>query len=97
MRKTFITLCLCLGVMFMMSSCYTYTFMEGNGPQTGVKITEKNHYFVYGLAQGKQSDIKQMAGGATDYQVTIQHTFIDGLINSLTFGLYTPTTTTVTK
>jgi hypothetical protein len=38
-----------------------------------------------------------MAGGAKDYTVNTQHSFIDGLIASLTSGLYTPTSTTVTK
>jgi hypothetical protein len=38
-----------------------------------------------------------MAGDAKDYQVTIEHTFVDGLINALTFGIYTPTTTKVIK
>ena len=97
MRKKIIQLFFGLGMIFMLQSCYTYTYMEGNGPQTGVEVTEKNNYFIYGLAQGKQSDIKEMAGGAADYKVTIQHTFIDGLLNALTFGIYTPTTTTVTK
>jgi len=69
----------------------------GNGAQTGVKVTEKNHYFIYGLAAGKTSDPTVMANGATDYTVRVEHSFIDGLINSLTFGIYNPTTTTVTK
>ena len=38
-----------------------------------------------------------MAGGSESYAVTTSHTFIDGLINGLTFGIYCPTTTTVTK
>lgn len=60
-------------------------------------MKEKNHYVVAGLAPIKVSNPTQMAGGATDYQVTITHTFIDGLINALTGGLYTPTTTIVKK
>jgi hypothetical protein len=39
----------------------------------------------------------KMAGDAQDYEVTITHTFVDGLINVLTSGLYTPTTTIVRK
>jgi hypothetical protein len=38
-----------------------------------------------------------MAGDAKNYQVTITHTFVDGLINALTSGLYAPTTTIVKK
>lgn len=80
-----------------MSSCYTLTYNVGNGAQTGVEIKEKNHYLIAGLAPLKTSDPVKMAGNATDYTVTIQHSFVDGLINAITFGIYTPTTTTVKK
>lgn len=87
-----------LGLMVIsMSSCYTYTYTVGKGPQTGVEVKQKNHYLIAGLAPLKVSDPVQMAGGATDYQVTISHTFVDGLINGLTGGIYTPTTTKVKK
>ena len=71
--------------------------MVGDGPQKGIEIKQKNHYFVYGLAPGGISDPVKMAGDAKDYQVTIDHTFVDGLINALTLGIYTPTTTKVVK
>jgi hypothetical protein len=38
-----------------------------------------------------------MAGGAENYDVKIVHSFIDGLINSITFGIYNPVTVIVTK
>jgi hypothetical protein len=38
-----------------------------------------------------------MAGGAKNYDVKNEMTFADGLINSLTFGIYNPTTVTFTK
>lgn len=97
MKKTIFNLTLICTFCMLMSSCYTYTYNVGSGPKTGLKMEEKNHYLVYGLVPLKTSDPVKLAGGATDYQVTIQHTFIDGLINSLTMGLYSPTTTTVTK
>ena len=80
-----------------MASCYTLTYAVGSGAQTGETITEKNHYLVSGLATIKTSDPNRMAGDAKNYQVTIKHSFVDGLINFLTSGLYTPTTTIVKK
>lgn len=71
--------------------------MVGNGPQTGVEVKEKNHYLLFGLAPISTSNPDQMAGGQENYSVTTSHTFVDGLLNSLTGGLYTPTTTVVTK
>lgn len=80
-----------------MTSCYTYTHTVGKGSQSGETVTAKNQYFINGLAQGKQSNPKEMAGNADDYEVTIQHKFVDGLLSVLTFGIYAPTTTIVKK
>ena len=97
MKNRILNVGIALVLAISLSSCYTYTFSVGSGAQTGVTVTEKNHFVVYGLAPIKISDPVKMAGGATNYTVTIQHTIIDGLINALTFGIYTPTTTTVKK
>ncbi len=97
MKKLVLNVIAVLCLTLFMSSCYTYTHVVGDGAQSGVTVKAKNHYFVYGLAQGKQSDPNEMAGGAKNYEVITQHTFVDGLLNALTFGIYTPTTTTVQK
>ncbi|KOH43875.1 Bor family protein [Sunxiuqinia dokdonensis] len=97
MKKVILSLLVIIGLTFCMTSCYTYTATVGEGSQTGVEVKKMNHYVVYGLAPVGVSDAKEMAGGAEDYNVTITHTFVDGLINALTFGIYTPTTTIVTK
>lgn len=97
MKRSILKLSLIAGVLFFVTSCYTYTFNVGDGAQTGVTVEEKNHYLIYGLAPIKTSDPTEMAGGAENYEVTIEHTFVDGLLNALTGGLYAPTTTTVRK
>ena len=81
----------------MLSSCYTHTYMVGDGPQTGVEVKEKNHFVIYGLVPIATSNPHMMAGGAENYEVTTSHTFIDGILNSLTFGIYNPTTTVIRK
>jgi hypothetical protein len=80
-----------------LTSCYTYTFSVGEGAQTGMQVKKMNHYLIYGLAPVGVSNPNEMAGDAEDYDVTITHTFVDGLLNAITFGIYTPTTTIVTK
>ena len=97
MKRTILNSAVVALFLFTMSSCYTLTYTVGTGPKTGIEVKEKNHFVVAGLAAIKTSNPTQMAGGASDYQVTITHTFIDGLINVLTGGLYTPTTTIVKK
>ena len=86
-----------IGSSMMMTSCYTYTTVAGNGAQGNSKVTKWNHYVIAGLAPVSVSDSKQMADGSKDYTVVTQRSFVNGLIGAITWGLYTPTTTTVTK
>ena len=80
-----------------MTSCFTLTYDVGRGAQSGVTTTAKNHYLINGLVPLGTSNPTQMANGASDYTVQVQHSFIDGLVSAITFGIYSPTTTTVTK
>lgn len=97
MKRSFLSIFAVLVLTLTMTSCYTYTVTVGKGAQTGVEVRKMNHYLIYGLAPVGVSDPKAMAGGAENYDVTITHTFIDGLINAITFGIYSPTTTIVKK
>lgn len=97
MKNKFLSFGLLCLLSFEMISCYTVSYTVGDGPHTGVTVIEKNHYLVSGLAPIKTADPTKMAGDAKGYQVTITHSFIDGLINILTSGMYTPTTTIVKK
>ena len=81
----------------LMTSCYTYTSVVGDGAQGNKEVTKWNHYVVYGLAPVGVSNSKEMAAGAENYEVTTRQTFVNGLVSGLTFGIYTPTTTTVKK
>ncbi len=97
MKRTFKVLSVAFAMSIMLTSCYSYTSVVGKGAQGSAEVTKWNHYVLGGLAPVGVSDSKEMAGGATDYTVHTRHTFINGLVSSLTFGIYNPTTTTVTK
>lgn len=84
-------------IVVSLSSCYSYTTVVGNGPKEFKKETKWNHFFIAGLAQGKQSNAKEMSKNATDYNVRTRHTFGNYLVSFITLGIYTPTTTTVTR
>ncbi len=84
-------------VSILLTSCYSYTSIVGNGAQGNSQTTKWNHYVIYGLAPVGVSDSKQMAGGTENYTVHTRQSFVNGLVSALTFGIYTPTTTTVTK
>jgi len=97
MKNKFLSFALVCLISFSMASCYTVSYAVGSGSQTGETIVEKNHYLVSGLAPIKTANPTLMAGDAKNYQVTIKHTFVDGLFNLFTSGFYTPTTTIVKK
>ena len=97
MKKRLGVILISLALIGIMSSCYTHKFNIGEGAKTGVTVSEKNHHFVFGLVTGKVSDPQKMADGAKDFQVTEKWEFVDGLLNVITFGIYTPTTTIVQK
>ncbi|RCW91384.1 Bor family protein [Winogradskyella arenosi] len=84
-------------VSMLLTSCYSYTSVVGNGAQGNSKTTAWNHYVIYGLAPVGVSNSKQMADGAENYTVHTRQSFVNGLVSAITFGIYTPTTTTVTK
>ena len=97
MKKTFLNLALLVVLGISLTSCYTQSYAVGSGAQTGVTVKQKNHYLIGGLAPIKTANPTLMAGDAKNYEVTTTHSFVDGLINFLTGGLYTPTTTIVKK
>ena len=81
----------------LLTSCYTYNTAVGNGAQGAQEVEKWNHYFIFGLAPGNVSNPAQLAAGASDYTVKTRISFVNGLVAGLTFGIYTPTTTTITK
>lgn len=97
MKKSILNTIFSFCLVMMLSSCYSLTYNVGQGAQAGVSVSAKNHFLIGGLVAVGTSNPTMMAGGAKDYTVNIQHSFIDGLLAALTGGLYTPTTTTVTK
>jgi hypothetical protein len=97
MKKIILNSFLLLIVAVSLSSCYCYTSVVGRGAQGHTEVTKWNHYLLYGLAPVGVSDSKSMADGATDYSVFTRQSFVNGLCSAITFGIYTPTTTTVTK
>lgn len=96
-KKSMKTLAIVFASSMLLTSCYSYTTVVGEGAQGNNKTTQWNHYVVYGLAPVGVSDSKEMAGGAENYTVHTRHSFVNGLIAGITFGIYTPTVTTVTK
>lgn len=96
-KETMKMMAVLFAISMFLSSCYSYTSVVGQGAQGNSQTTKWNHYIIFGLAPVGVSDSKQMADGAENYSVHTRHSFVNGLVAGITFGIYTPTTTTVTK
>jgi len=94
MKKSnlFISLLVLSGLI--LSSCYTYSIDYGDGPQKHVLTEEiNNHYFLSGLVAPNVEVPAGPKSGAADYRITVEKTFVNGLVSFITMGIYTPTTT----
>ncbi len=96
-KKTMKMMAILFASSMLFSSCFSYTSVVGEGAKGDKETTEWNNYLLYGLAPVGVSDSKQMADGAENYTVHTRQSFVNGLIAAVTFGIYTPTITTVTK
>ncbi|WP_345830793.1 Bor family protein [Erwinia sp. HDF1-3R] len=85
--KTFIM----LGLIIMLSGCAKQSFdMRKNDTDRPAKV-ETHHFFISGLAQSKTIDAATVCGGADKVSRTeTQLTFMNGFLNVITFGIYTP-------
>ena len=81
----------------LLTSCFSYTTVVGNGGTGQNQVTKWNTYFVAGLIPGKITPAKELAGGSENYTVTTKHSFLNYLVSGITFNIYAPTTTIVTK
>lgn len=85
-------------VSVAMTSCYTSKVAVGNASVTApsVEINKvKNPSLIVGLIPLKDGyNAKDYVGDKQNYIIKNQWTFVDGLLNCITFGIYTPTTTT---
>lgn len=97
MKNTLRMMTAAFAASIVLTSCYSYTSVVGKGALGTQKVTKWNHYLIEGLAPVSVSDSRAMAGSAEDYTVETKQTFVNGLIAAVTFGIYTPTVTTVTK
>ncbi len=97
MKNLFVKAVFVILIATTMTSCYVQTSVVGQGGQGKETVKQWNHYLINGLIPVGVSKPEQMAGGAKDYTVVTKHSFLNGLVSGITFGIYSPTTTIVTK
>lgn len=82
---------LIIAIAMVLSGCAAQTF-EINGSTGEVPTDQQSqHFFISGLGQEKITDAADVCGGVENIvKVESQHTFINGLLGFVTFGIYTP-------
>lgn len=98
MKKTLLSLSIIL-MSCTLTSCFNTKIVCGEitTKTPVVKVNSVwNHHFIYGLVPGMnaKSEAKNFVEDANNYVIKTHQSFANGFISCLTFGIYTPTTTT---
>jgi hypothetical protein len=98
MRSILIRLSLLFCLVTILPGCFTHNHTVGSGA-AGANATEKKQWYIlFGLVPLNTVDSKGMAGGATNYTIKTQQSFVDVVIGLFTsFVTIYPQTVTVTK
>ncbi len=99
MKTKFKLLALCLTTLLVATSCFSTRVYVGNvSPKDPlVKVNSIwNHHLIAGLVPLANTKVNPDAyvGGAKNYVVKTNTTFLNYLVGGLTGGIYTPTKTT---
>lgn len=86
MKKVILAACL---AMFM-SGCAQQSFVMSDS-NSEMKEENSQHFFINGLAQEKEINAAEVCGGIENVsRVEVQETFLNGVLRTVTFGIYTP-------
>ncbi|MDH3206790.1 MAG: Bor family protein [Gemmatimonadota bacterium] len=81
-----------LGLMLVTTACYEHTYTVGLGAPTGAVVYEEWHnHWLGGLIGERNIDVALLcpSGNATIHN---EQSFLNGLVEGLTVGIYAPTT-----
>ncbi|MEI0509024.1 Bor/Iss family lipoprotein [Brachyspira intermedia] len=81
--------------IFAISCSYQHRHLVGNGSQTGVTLTRKQWYALWGLVPVNDVDVERLAGGSENYEIYTRSNAGDFFINLFT-GIIGFTSRTVT-
>jgi len=90
-RALAVVLCIAL-----VSGCATVTASSDGSRRSDAPTWSSRMWFLFGgFISDKHVDVREVCGGRSAVQVQSQHTFVDGLIGFLTFGILSPRTAKV--
>ncbi|MDR5900388.1 Bor family protein [Halomonas vilamensis] len=82
---------LLIALITMLSGCATQSYnINGGGSSTPDRETMQP-FFVSGIGQTQHMNAAEVCGGAENVARVESHlSFVDGLLGTLTFGIFTP-------
>ncbi|SHG43606.1 Bor family protein [Dysgonomonas macrotermitis] len=97
MKKLFLVSAIVL-LASTFTSCYTSRVYHGSVTETTPQVevaSKSNPILLWGLLPLKKAnqEAKDNVGNRKNYTTLTQWTFVDGLLNCITLGIYSPTTT----
>lgn len=79
-----------IAVLFM-SGCATQSFSINGTTDDEPTYDNMQHFFVSGLAQEKDVNAAEICRGAENVvKVETHHSFVNGVLGFITYGIYTP-------
>jgi uncharacterized lipoprotein YajG len=74
-----------------LTGCAAQTFTINGDTSNKPTTQETQTFFISGLGQERITDAAALCGGSDNIiKVEVQHTFVNGLLGLITFGIYTP-------
>ncbi len=97
MLKKAIVILMLIGLSFYSFGCFSQNFVVGDGAKGRTEVSAKQWFVLWGLVPLNSVDTQDMAGGAADYTINSQQSFVDIIIGAFT-GIVTvyPRSVTVT-
>ena len=81
-----------LSALLLLSACHSMRFEIAEGP-VGKEVYDRKSYFLDGLILSQNVDVSRFCpNGAV--AIAEETTFVDGLINFVTLGIYSPRSST---
>ena len=95
MRIIFLVLALALSTGCATQTHYVNSVPINEEPSSPSKQSW-NHFFIGGIGQEQERDAAEICGGAEKVvKTSVQNSFLNGLVNILSYGIYTPRTSKV--
>lgn len=87
---------LALFAVLALAGCYRATVNTGVQPGQARTESKWAHSWLYGLVPTSTVNATEVCGGQPAAVVETEHSFAQGVVAALTFGIYTPITISVT-